>query len=382
MNKKAQAGGLIGIIALILIFYLLFIPPEERAELLKEEPTLREIEEITGKALLTASPGVLTKLEQTSFDHDFPNIVLSEERQAAVLAQINPFRITKGLFSQNFKTTTFTIPDLKTIDNVVLSFQATTRRGILKILLNDVPIFEGEVKTRNPQPIVLPKALLKQTNTLEFQVMGFSLFFKREYSLEDIKIIGEIIDVKKQQSAHAFGIPAAEYESLESGYISFAPVCDQKTIGILDVVLNDKIIFSATPDCNTLNRQDVFKDDLVKGKNALGFKLSQGIARLEQIRLKTIVKPTKGFSDYFQIDPKVYTEIVTGKARIVLNMEFVDDGKLKEAKLNINNKLDAISQRANIFFKDISGEVQEGNNFISIEPITDLNIIRLEVRVE
>ena len=389
MKRRAQASGgaaatLIGLITLMIIFYILFLPPTERKALLKEEQAEGVPGGVPGlgTTLFRAAPGKLTFIGKTSFDHLFPNLLLAEERQAQILAQANPFVVKKGWFRKDFKNISFVLSDPENIDNVLLTFQAPLRRGRLKVIFNGVPVFEGDVRAQNPPPVQLPKRLLQVSNMLEFQVWGFGLIFSREYDLEDVKVLGEILDAAKQQSANSFTITEPEYENMESGYLAYYPVCDQNNAGILDITLNGKIVSSAVPVCESPGREDLFKEDLRKGKNTLGFRLRSGAARVEQLRIKTIVKPTKGFSDYFFIQPDVFTAIATGKTHAILDVEFVDDGRLKEARSNVNGRLDVLSQRDPKFVRDISPVVKDGNNFIGIEPMTDLDVLSVEVRVE
>jgi len=389
VKKRGQASGgaaatLIGLITLMLIFYILFLPPEERKALLKDETTGDMPGGIpgVGDVLFKGAPGRLTYIGQTEFDHLIPNIVLTEERQAKVLAEANPFIVKKGWFRRQFKNLTFVLPELETVDNVLLSFQTPMHRGRLKILFNGVPVFESDIRVQNPQPVLIPKSLLRVTNTVEFQVWGFGLIFSRQYNIEDIKVIGEITDVRKQMAANSFSIPEIEHENIESGYLGFYPVCDQNEVGVMDITLNDKVIYSAVPVCESPTRQDLYKEDFRTGKNSLGFKLRSGMARLEQMKAKTFVKPTKGFQDFFFIEADVFTAIATGRAHSILEIEFVDDGRLKEARTNVNGRMDVFSQRDRLFARDISAVVRDGNNFIGLEPMADLNVISIQVRVE
>jgi hypothetical protein len=309
-------------------------------------------------------------------------MLLTEERQAKVIAETNPFTIKKGWFRKDFKNLTFVLTEPETVDNLFVSFQAPMNRGRLKILFNGVPVIDQDINVRNPPPVQLPKSLLRASNTLEFQVWGFGLIFARQYALEDVKVIGEILDVRKQQAANSFSVTPLEYENIESGYLGIYPICSQEDVGVLDIMLNDKVIYSAVPVCESPTRHDLFQEDFRSGKNTLGFKLRSGAARIEQVRIKTFVKPTKGFSDFFFIEPDVFNAIATGRAHAVLEIEFVDDGRLKEAQTNVNGRLDILSQREPVFIRDISTVVRDGNNFIGIEPGGDLNVISMTVRVE
>jgi hypothetical protein len=383
VNKRGQASALIGIITLLIIFYILFLPPEERKELLADEKTgAPGGVPGAGEILFQSAPGRLTFVGQTEFEHMIPNLLLTEERQAKILAEANPFSIRKGWFRKDFKNITFVLSEPETVDNVMLTFQAPLNRGRLKIIFNGVPVFEQDINVRNPPPVQLPKSLLKASNTIEFQVWGIGLIFARQYALEDVKVIGEILDVRKQQAANSFSVTPLEHENIESGYLGFFPICNQEDVGVLDITLNDKTIYSAVPVCESPTRHDLFQEDFRSGKNTLGLRLRSGAARIEQIRIKTFVKPTKGFSDFFFIEPDVFNAIATGRAHAVLEIEFVDDGRLKEAQTNVNGRLDILSQREPVFIRDISAVVRDGNNFIGIIPGSDLNIISMTVRVE
>jgi hypothetical protein len=389
VRKRGQASGsaastLVGIITLLIIFYILFLPPAERKELLQDEQegVVPGVIPEGGETIFKGAPGRLAYIGQTEFQHVIPNILLSEERQAKVMADAPPFIIKKGWFSRQFRNVSFYISDLESVDNVFLIFQTPIRRGRLKIIFNGVPVFENTINVQNPNPIPIPRGLLKTENSVEFQVWGFGLIFKRQYNMEDVKIIGEITDLKKQQAANAFSIPEAEHQNIETAYLGFYPICDQNTVGVLDITLNGKVIYSAVPVCENPGREDLFKEDFAAGKNTLGFRLASGNARIEQIKIKTFVRPTKGYSDFFFIKPEVFNAIVTGKAHAILEIEFVDDGQLKEAQTNVNGRLDVLSQKAPKFGRDISEVVRDGNNFIGIEPMADLNIISVDVRVE
>jgi hypothetical protein len=48
----------------------------------------------------------------------------------------------------------------------------------------------------------------------------------------------------------------------------------------------------------------------------------------------------------------------------------------------VNGKLDVIDQRDSRFARDISSVVREGNNYIEIQPLAELDVVRLEVRAE
>ncbi len=385
MYKRAQkiqsgspAAALIGIITLLFIFYILFLPPEERRELLEgENLSIEEAERL----FLDEAPGRLTFTEKAVFDHNIPNIFLVESKNAVVLAQENPFIIRKGWLSDQRHTMIFSVQDLENTENVVLSFQAVERAGTLVISLNDNVIFEGAVRIQNPPPVVLPKSLLKSVNQLEFYVTG-GFLSRRRYDLSDMKVVGDITDIKKQTATNTFTISKTERDNLESAFLDFFPICDQRTVGVLTIELNGKIVYSAVPSCESLNRQDLFAEDFRDGRNTLIFRIDKGSYRVEQVRVRTLLKPVKSYIDYFNIKSSVYNEILDRERQVILRVEFVDDRSLKHAEININDKRDVIDQRDDVYERDISSFVREGSNYIEIKPLAELDIVKLQVRAD
>ena len=382
-GDRAQGGGpaaaLIGIITLMFIFYILFLPPEERKSLLEGENASLTEEGIG--LLLDEAPGLLTFTEKGVFDHSISNIYLIETKNAVVLGQENPFIVKKGWFGEQQKSMVFSAGDLDNTENVVLSFQASERKGILVISLNGQKIFEGAVNLQNPPPVSLPKTLLRPTNQIDFSVTG-GFFSSKKYSLTDIKVIGDITDVKKQISQNTFTISDTEKENLDSAFLDFYPICEQRTVGTLTIELNGKVIYSASPACESLNRQDLYAEDLRTGKNTLIFRIDKGSYRVEQIRVRTVLKAVKANVEFFNVKTSLYNNILDKERQVILRIEFIDDNKAKRAELNINGRKDMIDQTDNIYERDISTWVKEGNNYIEIKPLTELDVVKLQVRAD
>jgi len=335
IQSGSPAAALVGIITLLLIFYILFLPPSERLALLEEgdEEALDEFE----RTLLDEAPGRLAFTEKSVFDHSIPNLYLVESREAIVFARENPFVVKKGWFVDQHKMMRFIIEDIDNTANVLLSFQATERAGNLMISLNDNVVFEGAVKVQNPPPVMLPKYLLQPANVLEFSTSdGF--FARKRYALSDVKVIGDVTDIARQRAQNSFMISNIEYDNLDTAYLDFFPICDQRTAGILTIELNGKVVQSAVPACDSLNRQDLYTEDFRTGKNSLIFKIDRGSFRVEQMKIHTTLKPIKAFIDFFHIKSSLYNDVLDNSNDIILSIEFVDDGETKHAEININGK--------------------------------------------
>lgn len=381
MRKRAQsatAATLIGIITILLIFYILFLPPAERQALLSDANVSETGEVIQKQVLLKAPIGKLDYVGETEFDHYLPNIYLHESRSAEMLANINPFNIKKTVYKTDRKEHTFKISDPENTQNVFLSITTPKHEGILNIKFNGLDLFEGEVRQTNPPPIPIKKDYLQEKNTIAFQLEGFGIP-TREYEFSEAKIIGDVLDVSRLAGKSTIPISNAEYNNMDRAWIDFYPLCDQFKVGVMDILINNKKIFSGVPECESLNRKDIYKEDLKPGKNEIEIILSSGSASIEQIRVKTLLGETKSFMDYFQADSRLYNQVISGTRRANLLIKFVDDSRLKNARLNINGRLYIIDQRTPNYRADITDDIEEGNNYIELTPLTELNIVKLEI---
>ena len=225
--------------------------------------------------------------------YDIPNVNIFETTNSKVLDTINPISVRNGWFDKRIKIVKFGISDLENTDNVVLSFSAPVRRGILSIKLNGGLIYEYDINSLNVEPIKLKKSLLREDNELEFSVSGVGAKFWRtnEYALENVKIIGDITDLSRQESQNVFTLTDTEYQNLEKAEIRFIPYCSSvANVGVLDVLINGINIFSGTPDCGLLNSYIVPPGVLNAGQNNIVFKTDKGNYLIDRIMVKINLK--------------------------------------------------------------------------------------------
>ncbi len=389
-NRKAQQSGnqaalVIGLVTLILIGYILFLPPEEREELLEGGNGLYEgpSRDDGNISIINVTSLRLEYVGEDEYLHNIPNLYLFETTGAEVLEDFTPFYIRNGWFDKKTYNVSFHISDLANTGNIALSFKAPEAKGRLLIALNGAQIFDYEVTQLNVGPIELKKELLKDgENTIYFSLSGVGIKFwtTNEYSIEGMKVTADITDISRQESLNIFTITNEEYYNIESAFIEFYPVCDSDKVGRLDVLLNKKPVFSSTPDCDLLNRQDIYPRDLNAGKNTVIFRTEKGSYRIEMIKVKTELKDVKTFLEYFEINSSLYDEIDDNDRDVWLEIEFVDDDEEKEAEVNINGHLTYLDQREPVYRKKITYWVDEGaRNYVEITPKTVLKIRELRI---
>jgi len=390
ISRKAQtatsAGVLVGLIALLIIMYILFLPPEVRQDLLTENETSSSAggtsQEL--KTLLDEKPGRLepsSVYEKYADGHTVGDLTVKVSRNAAVIKTINPFYIKNNIFGTISKQTTFEIKNLETVDNIMLSFAVSSHQGRLIVKLNGKEIFNSEVKSYNPSPIQISKdELVEGTNTLEFSVSGPGIAFWREnyYEVSDIKITGYITDLAYQKSSSSFQISEFEIENAEKYYIRFYADCASSNRGQLTVYINGQELTTILPDCGSQQSIEVSTNYFSAGQNKITFSTDAGLYSVQQIRVIPQFKEIKYPIYYFNLESSQYEKVKKGNAKVRLSLNFPDDSE-KTFNLRINNILKRVNTRNTKYELNISSDVVEGNNAIKLEPVSTVDISELKV---
>ncbi len=388
MQKKSQGGTnaaiLVAVIAGLIILYIVFLPTSEREKIINEEPEKTITGEESSNVLLKAFPGLLSTSQDLEREKSIPNIFLVETTNAKELERINPFIVRNGWFDKKTKIIDFELEDPENIDNVVLSFTTKKRSGILTIKLNDEIVFENELASDIIEPVKLSKNKLGKINTLDFSVssVGAKFWTTNEYSLENVKIIGDITDTSKQESANLFTVSDSEYSSMDRATLKFIPYCGNvNELGTLDIFVNNKKLFSTVPVCDNAYKQSIPKSALNEGENNIVFKTSKGSYSVEQIKIALEFKEPTVKTYFFEIDSDTFKKIRSGDKSVDLTLKFVEDKKQKRLKLDVNGHFETLETDKLSFTRRINNKVSEGNNFVRLEPLEDVEVVELRVEL-
>lgn len=397
MNSKAQGGAnaaiLVAIIAGLIMVYIIFLPASEREAVLEGKNISKANGGSSAKGqdnvLLKEFPGTLDTTKGV-LDKSVPNIFLFEKTEAKEIDELNPIIVRNGWFDKKSRTVSFRVDDLENTDNLILSFDAKRHDGALTIKLNNEIIFENDIETENPAPVKLKKSLLEEDNSLEFSAssVGFKFWKTNEYSLEDIRILGDITDKSKQESRNVFTLTDEELSNIESAELRFVPYCkSEDKVGMLDVSVNSRNVFSAVPVCRDPYRQPIPVGILNSGENRVIFKTNKGSYSVEQIKLEFAEKEVKPKVYFFEANLSQIKMIESGSKDAILTIEFADDERLKRADLNINDRLREIDTEDKSYTKKLNDGnkpdlLKEGNNFIEIIPRTRLDIVEIRVQLQ
>jgi hypothetical protein len=374
------AAALVGIIVILIVFYILMLPEETRESLLDGKDITETTKEYPSK-LIDKTIGKLSFIAEEKIDHYLQGSYLEEKQESVLLAEYDTFIISKGLFGGDATRKLLLIDNPEKLNKIYLTFQAPVRDGKLKITLNEQTIFESEILTPLPKPIELPKEYIQKKNELIFEAIG-GFFKAKEYRIEDLKAIGETTDKTAATSYQAFNIAIAELENFKNAYLEFGTSCIQREVGNLIIELNGRKVSTTTPACGSTNKIEIFSTDLYPGKNEMIFTIEKGKLRIESAKIRVNLKEQKGFTDFFTITEKDWEKIQDNKKRIILDIEMIDDNIRKRAEININGRRSILDQRQPHYTKDITSYTKTGNNYVQILPLTEITIVNLEVRIE
>ncbi len=393
MIKKGQSPGshaatLVLIILLLIIFYILFLAPEEREKLLEDDDSTSTIrrDRTTGlpeDVLLEKKGIIMSPFEQEEYK-ELPSVYLFEIINAKEIATFNPFIIKSGWFDKEFKNFTFAIDDLEKTENILLSMRINEGEGILTIKLNGHLLYEYTAGKGDITPISIDTQYLKDINNIEFLVDGVGAKFWKtnEYRIENAKLTADITDISKQKSKNIFTISESEYDNIKSAKLHFVPLCKEGKTGILDILLNNREIFSAIPECNDHYVQPISTSLLEEGENYMTFQTTKGTYTIESIEISVAYKEEQGWRYSFYLDEEEYDRIISGEDDIELKIEFRENYE-KRGAFRINDHGDEfdLDEDEDYYDYDISRWVDEGSNTLVIEPDTRLNIDYLRIEL-
>lgn len=320
-GQGASASNLIIAITVLIVLYILFLPPSDRAALLGDQATTvttpaTSYDVLPGdliaggrETVFSTVPGRIEFSALNSLEVPLNAFTLYRTTDARVIEEFNPIHVKNGIGDRTVRTIDFTIPNLQNTDNVRLSFRAPRHEGVLTITLNGHEIYEYDITTSSPEPIRLRSDLLDTRNELTFSVSGVGWQFWRtnEYSLDSIKITGDITDTTRQASMNSFHITEEQARNLETARMKFHPQCRESDVGRLTIRLNNREVFSAIPDCATLNFVDFTPNLLLPGRNTVDFATDRGSYLIDLISISMGFKGNHIPVYYFDLERNWFT---------------------------------------------------------------------------
>lgn len=395
MNIRGQDAGPVAVfvfvLALFIVLYVLFIPESAREELLDingggsssggTRPDTKLIVE-----LLDEVPGQLTPEGRTTFDYAFPSVTLFHETDAGVIKRENSFILRNSWTTKQEKEVSFSVKDPSNTDNVILSFQAPVRRGILQISLNGKVIYEQRVRGENSDPVYIESANLNEgLNSLKFSVssVGIRFWSSNQYEISNMQIVGDVTDLSKQDASNTFHIPIAR-SNIDQVRLRFVPECDRRDAGIFTININSMQAYRAVPDCASLNTLLVPPSFLSTGVNNIQFITEGGTYIVDRVRLTTELREKTHPTYFFTIDDELFDNITSEDYIVNMTLTFLrPEDRPIDVRVTINQDNYGVFQPdKQVYSRDISSSIEEGSNAIRLVANEVTDIISLTVRVE
>ena len=380
-QSAAGAAVLIAIIAVLIVGFVVLIPPQERAKLLNEgNDTSSILPAAIEKKLLAVSPGRIDYLAQKEIEHPIPVVNIYARTEAKVLAEKNVAYAKKGVFSEQTDVLTVMVPDLEHTENMLLSLDVREVDGRLIILVNGDQVFNDEVRPGSQAPITVPQNLLKEHNTIVFTASSPGLAFWRthEVSLDNIKVVADVTSVEAQSSRNVFLVSETEKKNLQKAVLKFQPSCNFQTVGVLEVSINGKLVYSSVPDCDLAMVPIEFAPEtLNQGENEVVFRTEKGDYLLTHIVVESELKEVEFPTYYFDLTYEEYRKVVDGDRRVRLTLNFVDVVARKFGDIIFNGHTRYFDTKEVSFTLDVSDDVVQGTNAVKIKPRKTLEVREL-----
>jgi hypothetical protein len=377
MLKRGQATGasaLIAIMTILIILYILFVPPDVREQILEDEydGVVDEEDEEYNKSrlILSEHPGRIEEIDDLEVKQSLPAVYLTSIYESKLIEQQNTIYLKNAWFSEKAEVLEFDFPNPELTKNTLLSFNVNQYEGRLVISLNEKLIYNNEIDQPSVAPVVLPDKYLKEgKNELEFRVSGVGARFwaSNEYTLTEIKITSDVKDVEAQQAQTVFLITTKELLNMEKAKLTYYPDCSPGEVNPLDIYINNRLIVSSIPDCGSLHRKEFLPDRLITGENEILFKTTKGSYLIRDVSFTAYLEEPSLPTYYFELDEDEIDEIEN--EGLNMSMRFLSSG-FKNLEISINGISLFVDTREKTYHDDISDLVREGTNAIKITPLS------------
>jgi hypothetical protein len=382
----SSAATLILIIGIILLLYILFLPPTDREDLLNGNSNSNSNDDDSSSGsiktiLLDKAPGFVENIEAEEYRYNIPAFNLLKSTNSKILVEENSFFIKKSWFSENNKEISFDLLNLDETNNVLLSFNTPKHKGRIIIILNGNEIFNKEISKNYIDPIEINSKFLEKKNDLTIKVMSpdWKFWDSNYYEIDNFILTADVSDSSNLEGFQTFFVPNEESKNLKNARLIFTPICQESKIGKLYVDINENNIYSSVPDCESVVSIDFSTDYIKSNNNEISFRTTQGRYLIDTISIKTETSDSTYPTYYFELSNSQYNEIINNNDDINLSVTMLDDDKFKEAYIYINDRRAYIDSKEPNYEKEISSFVIKGTNTLQIRPKQNLEVVNLKV---
>ncbi len=376
-SRKGQQGAaiLVALIAALIVLYILFLPPEDRAALIGDPSGRAPDGTPTNPAniIYTSPVGRVTVPSNPSIVHELPTVPVRAIEEGSILVRRDTVIVLNNVFEKGPSTIVFNAQPSLTRNAYLSMNLASMTGGRIIVTLNGIEVYNQAPRSRTIPPIALSN--LATTNTLEITTssVGFSFWKTNRATLSDVKITADVTDLSGASITQRFTLSSEEYATLQTSLLSFVPICTE--VGSIKITVNNAEVFKGNPDCETLNTLEIAPTRLVDGENIIGYSTTSADVLLDRGRITTTARQEANKQFSFTIDPAR----VAGRP-ILLRVLFADTTD-KSGYVTINGNRMPIAGGASSGMP-ITTALQPGQNSISFEASgKPFEVVRFEILV-
>jgi len=312
LNANNSAILLI-IITTLIVMYILFLPPQERAELLGETGSggtggTGGVTKPSTSLLLDANVGHLEHLSSSEREHPLPSFRLSTKVEGTVLKEVDSLYVKSSVFDALVRNITFSVDEGLTSD-VKLSFNVGERAsGRLIILLNGHQILDSSLESGVSHHVSLSSDLIERNNMLTVGVSspGWAFWRVNEFQLGTFQITGDVKDLSGAESRQVFSLDEEEASNIDRALLKFYADCEPEVAGELSIRVNRRRVFEGYGDCGMLNKVELDEGNLYEGENEVEFEAEQGSYIFSNMVVKTYLEDQIHPVYYFDVDDEYF----------------------------------------------------------------------------
>lgn len=372
LNRKgATSANVVVMIVVLLVFlliYLFYLPDYEKAELFALNASSRGDSVISPYEILKINVGKITGLPLENYEFPIPSVSVHYLEEYKTFYESDPFFLYSHLFDSNEKIITFNV-DFPLESDLFISLNTINVKNDLKFYLNEKLVYIGK------EDFSINKELIKKHNTLKIKVVdpGMNILASNTARLS-IKIFGKVKNDKNSIQKLPIFIGSQPVQFCEKGKLDLFLDCVDDPKNYFEIVLNNKTIYSASPNCRKFYSFDIDCSNLKHGENLLIFLSKDGNYFISNAILK--IKTQQKISEpiYFDIPKEIYNRM--NLYSINLSLRFVEQSN-DFVKININGFVREIHAKdTSIIINDF---LKPSNNFIVITSEKTLNIAELRI---
>ena len=397
-SATRHVASIVILILILILIYMLLIPKAAREDLLagRELKNTYGDERTSdyrfddrngydygsgrdGNTLLVVSPGrVFPRTTETEV-RTLPSIPLSKTSVTDRQMLSNSLRVSRSLFSNNEREIVFNLDENK-LNDLSLFFRVDDSRGRLNIFLNDNLVYSGDADSGD-LPIKLPVSLLRSTNRLIFELSSRGTFLTSDYfELDDVELIKKN---KLETNAQSRRFNVDKDKLGNDNELRFFVDCKELEEANLNVDFNQRNVFFGRIVCDAAEHRVELDDEFfVDGFNLVSFSVDQGNYVLEDVKLVLDLKEGNQPIYYFNVDKDELDNEFTVKLDLLEIEDDDADIEGKRAEFLINSGRFSMFTERDVFEKDISDLIVQGENYIKVLPKNDFEIVNLQVVME